>query len=58
MIHLEAYLTLAITLSSALLKNGLQRSINRPRHSPLLVEVHQKSKGKIFPSGHGTSSPL
>jgi hypothetical protein len=45
-LRLEAYLTLAITLSSALLKNGLQRAINRPRPSPLLVEVHQKSKGK------------
>nr|HET6904647.1 phosphatase PAP2 family protein [Ktedonobacteraceae bacterium] len=55
-LRLEAYLTLAITLSSALLKNGLQQAINRPRPSPLLVEVHQKSKGKSFPSGHVTTA--
>jgi len=55
-LRLEAYLTLAITLTSALLKNGLQLAINRPRPSPLLVEVHQKSKGKSFPSGHVTTA--
>ncbi len=55
-LRLEALLTLAITLSSALLKNELQRAINRPRPNPLLVEVHQKSKEKSFPSGHVTTA--
>lgn len=54
--RLEAIMTLAITLSSALLKNGLQAIINRPRPSPLLVEVYEKSNGKSFPSGHVITS--
>ena len=55
-LRLEAIMTLAITLSSALLKNGLQAIINRPRPSSLLVEVYQKSNGKSFPSGHVITS--
>ncbi len=55
-LRLEAIMTLGITFSSALLKNGLQSLINRPRPSPLLIEVYQKSKGKSFPSGHVITS--
>ena len=52
----EAILTGLITVSSAAMKDSLQHIINRPRPSPLLVQVYQKSHGKSFPSGHVIAS--
>lgn len=55
-LRIEAVLTISICLSGTLLRIFLQRLVNRPRPSPLLVDVKKKARGKSFPSGHMVSS--
>jgi membrane-associated phospholipid phosphatase len=55
-LRLEAVMTAGIGLLSNLCKDVLQKVVDRPRPSPALVHVYQKSHGKSFPSGHVISS--
>jgi membrane-associated phospholipid phosphatase len=55
-LRLEAIMTVSIGLLSNFAKDALQKVVDRPRPNPALVQVHQKSNGKSFPSGHVISS--
>jgi membrane-associated phospholipid phosphatase len=54
--RLEAVMIVGATTVSNLFRVWFHRVVNRPRPSPDLVRVEQKSTGKSFPSGHVLAS--
>jgi len=55
-LRLEGVMLAGISLASTLLRTILQHLVNRPRPSPVLVQVKKKSHSKSFPSGHVIAS--
>lgn len=55
-LRLEAVMIVVATTMSNLFRVWFHRIVNRPRPSPQVVRVEQKSNGKSFPSGHVLAS--
>lgn len=55
-LRLEAVMFVSVTVMCTVFRRVLQRSISRPRPSPMLVHVTKQKKGKSFPSGHAATS--